>query len=149
MRAPSPHLPDRTTPAPRCTAGRSPATVAPHASAFEEEVPRLTPCRSPRDVFTFMTPFAPQESAETFWVPPLDTQLQCTAPITVTRGILNSSLVHPRAQNAMRQRVKHEVCYNQFSSMREALNLSSLAVEQLLAVLGAGALSGLVPRTAE
>jgi len=52
--------------------------------------------RTPRDVFAMMAPFAQQEVAESFWALPLNTQHECVAPITITRGILNSSLVHPR-----------------------------------------------------
>jgi DNA repair protein RadC len=58
--------------------------------------PAKTALRSPLDVFTFMAPFAAQESSESFWALPLDTQHQCVAPITITRGIVNASLVHPR-----------------------------------------------------
>jgi DNA repair protein RadC len=47
-------------------------------------------------VFDFMRPFAEQEAAESFWALALDTQHQCVAPYTITRGLLNCSLVHPR-----------------------------------------------------
>lgn len=54
--------------------------------------------RQPRDVFALMAPFAAQESAESFWILPLDSQHRvCVGgPIVITRGILNSSLVSPR-----------------------------------------------------
>ncbi|NUR33875.1 MAG: DNA repair protein RadC [Gemmatimonadaceae bacterium] len=54
--------------------------------------------RSPRDVFAFMAPFAAREIAESFWILPLDSQhrLIGAGPTVITRGILNSSLVHPR-----------------------------------------------------
>lgn len=57
-----------------------------------------TPVRSPRDVMAVMQPLAEREVAEVFWVLALDSQhrLIGNAPIEVTRGILNSSLVHPR-----------------------------------------------------
>jgi DNA repair protein RadC len=61
-----------------------------------DRVQHLTPLRSPRDVFAFMQPFADQEAAETFWALPLNSQHCCPAPFVITRGILNSSLVHPR-----------------------------------------------------
>ena len=56
------------------------------------------PVLSPRDVVERMTPYADRETAEVFWVLPLNSQhrLIGNAPEAVTRGILNSSLVHPR-----------------------------------------------------
>ena len=54
------------------------------------------PVRSPRDVFDLMAPYAAREVAETFWLLVLDAQHQASEPIAVTRGLLNSTLVHPR-----------------------------------------------------
>ena len=56
------------------------------------------PIRSPRDVFAFMQPYAEREVGESFWILPLDSQhrLAGAGPTVITRGILNSSLVHPR-----------------------------------------------------
>jgi len=56
------------------------------------------PIRSPRDVFAFMAPYAEREVGESFWILPLDSQhrLIGAGPTVITRGILNSSLVHPR-----------------------------------------------------
>lgn len=56
------------------------------------------PIRSPRDVFAFMGPYADREICESFWILPLDSQhrLAGIGPTVITRGILNSSLVHPR-----------------------------------------------------
>ena len=56
------------------------------------------PIGSPRDVFERMTPYAERETVEVFWLLCLNTQhrLIGNAPEAVTRGILNSSLVHPR-----------------------------------------------------
>jgi DNA repair protein RadC len=56
------------------------------------------PVRWPRDVFELMKPYAEREVIECFWILPLDSQhrLSSGAPIVITRGILNSSLVHPR-----------------------------------------------------
>jgi DNA repair protein RadC len=56
------------------------------------------PIRSPRDVFAFMQPYAEREVVESFWILPLDSQHRLTGagPTVITRGILNSSLVHPR-----------------------------------------------------
>ena len=57
-----------------------------------------TPMRSPRDVYTYMAPYAEREAVESFWILPLDSQHQLAGagPTVITRGILNSSLVHPR-----------------------------------------------------
>jgi DNA repair protein RadC len=54
--------------------------------------------RSPRAVFAFMQAYADREACEAFWLLSLDAQHQLTAgaPIVITRGILTSSLVHPR-----------------------------------------------------
>ncbi len=55
------------------------------------------PLRSPRDVVALMQAFAAREVAESFWILALDSQHRLIGgPITITRGILNSSLVHPR-----------------------------------------------------
>jgi len=56
------------------------------------------PIRSPRDVFARMAPYAERETVEVFWILSLNSQhnLIGAAPEAVTRGILNSSLVHPR-----------------------------------------------------
>lgn len=56
------------------------------------------PIRSPRDVFARMAPYAERETVEVFWILALNSQhhLIGGAPEAVTRGILNSSLVHPR-----------------------------------------------------
>ena len=57
-----------------------------------------TPVRSPRDVVALMSPIAETEPAEVLWVLALNSQhyLIGAGPIVITRGILNSSLVHPR-----------------------------------------------------
>ena len=56
------------------------------------------PVSSPREVFRRMAPYAERETVEVFWLLSLNTQhrLIGNAPEAVTRGILNSSLVHPR-----------------------------------------------------
>ena len=57
-----------------------------------------TPIRCPRDAYACMAPYAERESVEAFWILPLDSQhrLAGVGPAVITRGILNSSLVHPR-----------------------------------------------------
>lgn len=66
-------------------------------ATYQQEWER-TPIRSPRDVFAFMEPIAVCEPSEVFWLLALDTQhrLLGGGAIAITRGILNSSLVHPR-----------------------------------------------------
>lgn len=56
------------------------------------------PVHSPRDAAAIMAPIAELEPAEVFWILALDSQhrLIGNGPIVITRGILNSSLVHPR-----------------------------------------------------
>ena len=54
------------------------------------------PMRSPRDVFTAFACRLQDLPVEEFHVAVLDAQHRLERDITVTRGILNSSLVHPR-----------------------------------------------------
>lgn len=55
-------------------------------------------CSTPRSVFDFMAPYAQREETEVSWLLALNAQHRIikNRPITITRGILNSSLVHPR-----------------------------------------------------
>jgi len=55
-----------------------------------------TPIRSPRDVVAVFGPRLEDLPVEEFHVAVLDAQHRLERDITVTRGILNSSLVHPR-----------------------------------------------------
>jgi DNA repair protein RadC len=54
------------------------------------------PVRSPRDVAAFYAPRLEDLPVEEFHVAILDSQHRMERDVTVTRGILNSSLVHPR-----------------------------------------------------
>ena len=56
------------------------------------------PIRSSGDVFARMEPYAGREVGEAFWILPLDSQARLCGPgpVVITRGLLNSSLVHPR-----------------------------------------------------
>lgn len=54
------------------------------------------PLRSPRDVWAVFAPRLEDLPVEEFHVAVLDAQHRLERDITVTRGILNSSLVHPR-----------------------------------------------------
>lgn len=59
---------------------------------------KRTRCRSPQDIYALMRPYAEPEDVEAFWILALDSQSQVLldSPIVITRGILNSSLIHPR-----------------------------------------------------
>ncbi len=52
--------------------------------------------RSPRDVYRLFAPRLEDLPVEEFHVAVLDAQHRVERDITITRGILNSSLVHPR-----------------------------------------------------
>lgn len=54
------------------------------------------PIRSPRDVVSLFAPRLEDLPVEEFHVAVLDAQHRLDRDITITRGILNSSLVHPR-----------------------------------------------------
>ena len=62
------------------------------AEARDEGVP----VRSPRDVFLTYAPRLEDLPVEEFHVAVLDAQHRLERDLTITRGILNSSLVHPR-----------------------------------------------------
>lgn len=55
-----------------------------------------TPIRSPKDVVAVFAPRLEDLPVEEFHVAILDAQHRLERDVTVTRGILNSSLVHPR-----------------------------------------------------
>ncbi len=59
---------------------------------------RGTPIRAGEDVYARMAPYAAREIVEVLWLLCLDTQSRVIgdAPEVITRGLLNSSLVHPR-----------------------------------------------------
>jgi DNA repair protein RadC len=58
--------------------------------------PDNSPLQSPRDVVEYYAPRMEDLPVEEFHVAVLDAQHRLERDITVTRGILNSSLVHPR-----------------------------------------------------
>jgi DNA repair protein RadC len=62
----------------------------------EEARPEGVAIRAPRDVFRIFGPRLEDAPVEEFHVAILDSQHRLERDITVTRGILNSSLVHPR-----------------------------------------------------
>lgn len=83
--------------------GLGPAKAARLAAAFElavrlvaEERPAVVRIREPEDVVGLFAPRLRDLPVEEFHLLALDTQSQVLRQILVTRGILNSSLVHPR-----------------------------------------------------
>jgi DNA repair protein RadC len=83
--------------------GLGPAKAARLAAAFElairlaaEERPPVVRIREPEDVVALFAPRLRDLPVEEFHLLALDTQSQVLRQILVTRGILNSSLVHPR-----------------------------------------------------
>lgn len=84
-------------------AGIGPGKAARLAAAFEiaarlgrEERPPRVRIREPSDVVAILGPRLRDLTVEEFHLLALDTQSQVVREILVTRGILNSSLVHPR-----------------------------------------------------
>lgn len=85
------------------TAGIGPAKAARLAAAFElaarlasEARPVLPRIREPEDVVRLLAPRLRDLEVEEFHLVALDSQSQVRRQVLVTRGLLNSSLVHPR-----------------------------------------------------
>jgi DNA repair protein RadC len=96
------------------------------------------PCRSPRDAYTIMAPFAAQEGQEVFWMLCLDSQHRVTRDgvVVITRGILNSSLVHPREvfrEAVLRESAAVILCHNHPSGDPTPSPEDRLITEQLAA----------------
>ena len=55
-------------------------------------------CSAPESVVRFMRPYVEREEVEVFWLLALTTRSTViwNRPLTVTRGLLDSALVHPR-----------------------------------------------------
>lgn len=85
------------------TRGIGPAKAARLAAAFElaarvsaEARPSLPRIREPQDVVGLLGPRLRDLEVEEFHLLALDSQSQVRRQVLVTRGLLNSSLVHPR-----------------------------------------------------
>jgi DNA repair protein RadC len=83
--------------------GVGPAKAARLMAALElgsrlarEQRPPVSRIRTPEDVLQIVSPALRDLAAEEFHVLALDTQSQVLRDVTVTRGLLDSSLVHPR-----------------------------------------------------
>jgi DNA repair protein RadC len=97
------HLARRTAVELAAVAGVGLAKAARIAAALElgrrlqeEARPDRTRIRSPADVYRWFAPRLADLAAEEFHVLALDSQSAILRDLLVTRGILNSSLVHPR-----------------------------------------------------
>lgn len=60
------------------------------------KLPQFKRITSPQDTHALLKDLAAIEEVEVFWVITLNTKLFVTGIIEITRGVLNSSLVHPR-----------------------------------------------------
>lgn len=85
------------------TSGVGPAKAARLLAAFElatrlinESRPTLPRVREPSDVFQLLGPRLRDLAVEEFHVLALDSQSRVQRDVLVTRGLLNSALVHPR-----------------------------------------------------
>jgi DNA repair protein RadC len=80
----------------RAKAARVVAALEVGRRLLEEARPDRTRIRSPADVYHWFAPRLADLAAEEFHVLALDSQSGVLRDLLVTRGILNSSLVHPR-----------------------------------------------------
>jgi DNA repair protein RadC len=77
-------------------AGRLLAAFELGARAAREERPRVQRIREPEDVLRLFGPRLRDLQVEEFHLLALDSQSQVLREVLITRGLLNSSLVHPR-----------------------------------------------------
>lgn len=80
----------------RATAARVVAALELGLRAAEEEEPERPRIRGPGDVYRFMGPRLRDLPHEEFHALLLNTQHRVLRDVTVTRGILDASLIHPR-----------------------------------------------------
>lgn len=80
----------------RATAGRIVAALELGRRAAEEDEPDRPRVRGPSDVYRLMAPRLRDLSHEEFHALLLNTQHRVLRDVTVTRGILDASLIHPR-----------------------------------------------------
>jgi DNA repair protein RadC len=107
------------------------------SSQHDQECPALA-VRFPEDVFILMRPYADREVCESFWILPLDSQhcLSGGLPIVITRGILNSSVIHPRevfASAIMASAAAVILCHNHPSGDPTPSVDDRIVTEQLVA----------------
>jgi DNA repair protein RadC len=97
-----------------------------------------SPVRSPRDVVQFYAPRMEDLPVEEFHVAVLDSQHRLERDITVTRGILNSSLVHPREvfREAIAERAAAVILVHNHPSGDPAPSADDRAVTEQLVAAG-------------
>jgi DNA repair protein RadC len=105
--------------------------------AGEERQPGA-PIQSPRDVVQWYAPRMEDLPVEEFHVAVLDSQHRLERDITVTRGILNSSLVHPREvfREAIAERACAVILVHNHPSGDPAPSADDRAVTEQLAAAG-------------
>jgi len=96
------------------------------------------PVRSPRDVHALFAPRLEDLPVEEFHVAVLDSQHRLERDVTVTRGILNSSLVHPREvfREAIAERAAAIILVHNHPSGDPAPSADDRAVTEQLAAAG-------------
>jgi DNA repair protein RadC len=96
------------------------------------------PIRSPRDVAEYFAPRMEDLPVEEFHVAVLDAQHRMERDITVTRGILNSSLVHPREvfREAIAERAASVILVHNHPSGDPAPSNDDRAVTEQLVAAG-------------
>ncbi|HXT15465.1 MAG TPA: DNA repair protein RadC [Gemmatimonadaceae bacterium] len=97
-----------------------------------------SPIRSPRDVVEYFAPRMEDLPVEEFHVAVLDAQHRLERDITVTRGILNSSLVHPREvfREAIAERAAAVILVHNHPSGDPAPSVDDRAVTEQLVAAG-------------
>lgn len=105
--------------------------------AGEERIPGA-PIQSPRDVVQWYAPRMEDLPVEEFHVAVLDAQHRLERDITVTRGILNSSLVHPREvfREAIAERAAAVILVHNHPSGDPAPSSDDRVVTEQLAAAG-------------
>jgi DNA repair protein RadC len=100
--------------------------------------PDGTPVRSPRDVVAHFAPRMEDLPVEEFHVAVLDAQHRLERDITVTRGILNSSLVHPREvfREAIAERAAAVILVHNHPSGDPSPSMDDRAVTEQLVAAG-------------
>jgi DNA repair protein RadC len=97
-----------------------------------------TPIRSPRDVVAIFAPRLEDLPVEEFHVAVLDAQHRLERDITITRGILNSSLVHPREvfREAIAERAAAIILVHNHPSGDPAPSMDDKAITEQLVQAG-------------
>ncbi len=97
-----------------------------------------TPVRSPRDIVAVFAPRLEDLPVEEFHVAVLDAQHRLERDITITRGILNSSLVHPREvfREAIAERAAAIILVHNHPSGDPAPSLDDKTITEQLVAAG-------------